>query len=48
MPDGLKVFRGSSEVPHQDSDFTSVASSKAIPGVVRQQLLSLEQRIAPQ
>lgn len=47
MPDGLKVFRGANSVPHEDGDFTSVASSKAIPGVVRQQVLSLEQRIAP-
>ncbi|WP_448951024.1 DUF2865 domain-containing protein [Labrys neptuniae] len=46
MPDGLKVFRGSGEVPHPDTDFTSVASSKALSGVVRQQVLSLEQRIA--
>jgi hypothetical protein len=48
MPDGLKVFHGSNDVPHEDSDFTSVASSKALPGVVRQEVLSLEQRIAPQ
>jgi Protein of unknown function (DUF2865) len=48
MPDGLKVFRGASDVPHEDGDFTSVASSKALPGVVRQEVLSLEQRIAPQ
>jgi hypothetical protein len=48
MPDGLKIFHGSNDVPHEDSDFTSVASSKALPGVVRQEVLSLEQRIAPQ
>ena len=46
MPDGLKVFRGAGNVPHPDTDFTSVASSKALSGVVRQQVLSLEQRIA--
>jgi hypothetical protein len=48
MPDGLKIFRGANSVPHEDSDFSSVASSKALAGVVRQQVLSLEQRIAPQ
>jgi len=46
MPDGLKVFRGANNTPHQDTDFTSVASSKAIPSVVRDEVLSLEQRIA--
>jgi hypothetical protein len=46
MPDGLKVFRGAQTTPHQDTDFTSVASSKALPSVVRQEVLSLQQRIA--
>jgi Protein of unknown function (DUF2865) len=46
LPDGLKVFRGANTTPHQDTDFTSVASSKAIPSVVRQEVLSLQQRIA--
>jgi hypothetical protein len=46
MPDGLKVFHGANATPHADSDFTSVASSKAIPSVVRQEVLSLDQRIA--
>jgi hypothetical protein len=46
MPDGLKVFRGDTATPHTDSDFTSVASSKSLPGVVRQEVLSLQQRIA--
>jgi len=48
MPDGLKVFHGDKATPHPDTDFTSVASSKSLPGVVRQEVLSLEQRIAPQ
>lgn len=48
MPDGLKVFRGSNQVPHSDEDFESVANARALPGIVRQQMMSLQQRIAPQ
>lgn len=48
MPDGLKVFRGAVGGPHKDADFVSVASSKALPAIIRQQMLSLQERIAPQ
>ena len=48
MPDGLKVFRGSPAAPHKDDDFVSVASSKALPAYIRQQMLSLQEHIAPQ
>ena len=48
MPDGLKVFRGTAAAPHKDADFVSVASSKNLPAVVRQQMLSLQEHIAPQ
>jgi len=44
--DGLKVFRGGSNGPHQSEDFVSVAGAKDLPSVVRQQMLSLEGRIA--
>jgi len=46
MQDGLKVFRGGANNPHPDGDFVSVASAKALPTVVRQQMLSLEGRIS--
>ena len=48
MPDGLKVFRGTPVAPHKDEDFVSVASSKALPAYIRQQMLSLQEHIAPQ
>ena len=48
MPDGLKVFRGNIGPAHKDADFVSVASSKALPAIIRQQMLSLQERIAPQ
>jgi len=48
MADGLKVFRGNAVGPHKDTDFISVASSKALPTIIRQQMLSLQERIAPQ
>jgi hypothetical protein len=44
--DGLKVFRGSPEAPHVAEDFVSVASAKSLPTIVRQQMLSLQNRIA--
>lgn len=46
MSDGLKVFRGQAAAQHQITDFEDVADSRALSGVVRQQLLSLENRIA--
>jgi hypothetical protein len=44
--DGLKVFRGGPDAPHVPEDFVSVASAKSLPTVVRQQMLSLQSRIA--
>jgi hypothetical protein len=46
MAEGLKVFRGQSSAQHQLTDFEAVADSRSLSGVVRQQLLSLENRIA--
>lgn len=46
MADGLKVFRGTPGALHQDSDFVSVAGARYLPSAVRQQMLSLENRIA--
>jgi hypothetical protein len=44
--DGLKVFRGSTPAPHQPDDFVGIASAKALPSVVRDEMLSLQGRIA--
>src|SRR5436305_9611713 len=44
--DGLKVFRGGSNNPHPDEDFVGVAGAKALPSIVRQEMLSLEGRIS--
>jgi hypothetical protein len=44
--DGLKVFRGQTPGPHNEEDFISVASAKSLPTIVRQQMLSLQNRIA--
>lgn len=44
--DGLKVYRGSGALPHSDQDFVGVADAKSLPDVVRQQMLSLQNRIA--
>jgi len=44
--DGLKVFRGTPDAPHRDDDFVSVADEKSLPTIVRQQMLSLQTRIA--
>jgi hypothetical protein len=44
--DGLKVFRGSSVGPHGEHDFVSVADANSLPSVVRQQMLSLQNRIS--
>jgi hypothetical protein len=46
MADGLKVFRGGPTAPHKDEDFVNVASAKSLPTVVRQQMLSLQNRIS--
>jgi hypothetical protein len=46
MADGLKVFRGASVGPHADEDFVNVASAKSLPSVVREQMLSLQNRIS--
>ncbi len=46
MPDGLKVFRGSGPAPHDEKDFVGVTDAHALPNVVRQQMLSLQNRIA--
>jgi hypothetical protein len=46
MADGLKVFRGKTVAPHADDDFVAVASAKSLPTVVRQQMLSLQNRIS--
>jgi hypothetical protein len=46
MADGLKVFRGASPGPHADGDFVNVASAKSLPSVVREQMLSLQNRIS--
>jgi hypothetical protein len=46
MADGLKVFRGASVGPHSDGDFVNVASAKSLPSVVREQMLSLQNRIS--
>ena len=44
--DGLKVFRGTTAAPHAADDFVGVASAKALPSVVRDEMLSLQGRIA--
>jgi hypothetical protein len=44
--DGLKVFHGTSAAPHQPDDFVGIASAKALPSVVRDEMLSLQGRIA--
>jgi len=44
--DGLKVFRGNTPAPHPPEDFVSVASAKSLPSVVRDEMMSLEGRIA--
>ena len=44
--EGLKVFRGASPGPHGDQDFVNVASAKSLPSVVREQMLSLQNRIS--
>jgi hypothetical protein len=44
--DGLKVFHGTSAAPHQPDDFVGIASAKTLPSVVRDEMLSLQGRIA--
>lgn len=44
--DGLKVFHGAKATPHTEQDFIGVADAKSLPDVVRQQMLSLQNRIA--
>jgi hypothetical protein len=44
--DGLKVFRGNPVAPHAAEDFISIASAKSLPTIVRDQMMSLESRIA--
>ena len=46
MADGLKVFRGASAAPHKDDDFVNLAGATSLPTVVREQMLSLQGRIA--
>jgi hypothetical protein len=44
--DGLKVFHGASPAPHSADDFVSIASAKSLSSVVRDEMLSLQSRIA--
>ena len=46
MSDGLKVFRGQTATPHAEKDFVGIANATSLPNVVRQQMQSLQNRIA--
>ncbi len=46
MADGLKVFKGQRDGPHNPEDFVPVSDGMSLSRIVREQILSLENRIA--